>query len=85
MTAQDTTNVETPESVVEDPSKKKFSLKPIAKKVLIWGGAAIGLIAVTVLATAAVRGDECEEDSYELETPDDNIEITSFETTELTD
>lgn len=85
MTAQETPIVETTESVEETPSKKKFNLSPRVKRALAWGAAAVGLIAVTAIATAAAtRPEDAEVDVYELE-PLEDFTVTDVEITESTD
>lgn len=70
----DTDNLFVEGSIVET---KKTTIKNVAKKALIWGGAAVGLIAVTLIASNTRRtADVLEENILVLEeTPVAEVEI----------
>lgn len=51
------TTVEIEEPTTTDPSTKKV-LKPIVKKVLIWGGVALGAVAILLLVKPSKDEDQ---------------------------
>lgn len=73
------TTVEIEESETTEPSTKKRVLKPIVKKVLIWGGVALGAVAVLLL----VKPSKDDEQDYiiveEIREPDGTTTTTTVE------
>jgi hypothetical protein len=77
MTAQDTPVEDTTTTEETPKSTKKFSLGPVAKKVLVWGGAALGIITVVAIAAAARQNDDEDREIYVLtELPDATLDET---------
>lgn len=84
MTAQDTPVEETTTTEETPESTKKFSLGPVFKKALVWGGAALGIITVVALAAAARQKEDEDREIYVLTELPSDVTVDA-ETTEVTD
>ena len=82
MTTQNPT-VETTATDEGSTEPRKFSLKPLVKKTLIWGGAAVGLIAVGFIAASTRRTAEAlEGDAIVIEELPNGTAVEAPEETE---
>lgn len=71
-------NPETPSSdapvVEKDGSKVTIDFKKLGKRALIWGGAAVGIIAgVALLRNTSIIAEAIEDDSVTILRPSDNV------------
>jgi len=84
MTTQETPNdlpiEETPEET------KKFAFKPLAKKALVWGGAAVGVIAVALIAASSRRiAETLEDDTIVIQEIPNGYEVVEAQPETTTD
>lgn len=77
MTTNNDTPVETTATQAEVSEPVKFFQRPFAKKALIWGGVALGVVVGAIILTRGANG-EYEEDLIveEIEYPDGTVKTT---------